>query len=45
MLQVKIQSFSYSEKEILKNVAFALEKGQHLAILGESGCGKSTLIS
>ena len=44
MLQVTINSFSYSEKEILKNIVFKLEKGKHLAILGESGCGKSTLL-
>jgi len=44
MLQVAIQSFSYSEKEILKNIIFNLDQGKHLAILGESGCGKSTLL-
>jgi len=44
MLQVAIKSFSYSEKEILKNIVFKLEKGKHLAVLGESGCGKSTLL-
>jgi iron(III) transport system ATP-binding protein len=44
MLKVTIDSFSYSEKEILKNISFSLKKGQHLALLGESGCGKSTLL-
>jgi ABC-type sulfate/molybdate transport systems ATPase subunit len=44
MLEVIITSFTYSENEILKNINFNLEKGQHLALLGESGCGKSTLL-
>ena len=44
MLEVTIKSFSYSEKEILKNIYLKLEQGKHLAILGESGCGKSTLL-
>ena len=44
MLTVDINSFSYSDKEILNNISFQLEKGKHLAILGESGCGKSTLL-
>jgi len=44
MLKVDIQSFSYSEKEILTNISFSLKKGEHLAVLGESGCGKSTLL-
>ncbi|WP_310993401.1 ABC transporter ATP-binding protein [Aequorivita marina] len=44
MLKVKVDSFSYSEKTILKNVTFTLKPGAHLSILGESGCGKSTLL-
>ena len=51
MLEVKIKSFRYVDisnkkegKEILKDLNFNLEKGKHLAILGESGCGKSTLL-
>lgn len=44
MLKVEIDSFSYSEKIILRNVAFTLKPGDHLSILGESGCGKSTLL-
>lgn len=44
MLHVKIVSFSYSEKIILKNIHFTLKPGEHLSILGESGCGKSTLL-
>lgn len=44
MLKVEIDSFSYSEKTILKKINFTLKPGEHLSILGESGCGKSTLL-
>lgn len=44
MLKVEIDSFSYSEKTILKNIHFTLKPGEYLSILGESGCGKSTLL-
>ncbi len=44
MLQVKINSFSYSQGTTLKNIHFGLKPGEHLSILGESGCGKSTLL-
>lgn len=44
MLKVEIDSFSYFEKTILKDIAFTLKPGEHLSILGESGCGKSTLL-
>jgi ABC-type Fe3+/spermidine/putrescine transport system ATPase subunit len=44
MLKVEIDSFSYSEKTILKNIHFTFKPGEHLSILGESGCGKSTLL-
>ena len=47
MLQATIHSFSYpntSETLVLENIAFSLQSGEHLSILGESGCGKSTLL-
>lgn len=44
MLKAEIISFSYTDQEVLSNLSFSLEKGEHLAILGESGCGKSTLL-
>ncbi len=44
MLKVKINSFSYSKKIILRDIHFTLKPGEHFSILGESGCGKSTLL-
>lgn len=44
MLKVAIDSFSYDQSEILKDIHFSSEKGEHIAVLGESGCGKSTLL-
>ncbi len=44
MLQVQNISFGYTEKTIIHDIAFHVEKGQNIAIIGESGCGKSTLL-
>ena len=44
MLEVKNISFKYSDASVLSAVSFTLEKGEHLAIMGESGSGKSTLL-
>ena len=44
MLHVQIDSFSYEDIEILKDISLSLEAGEHLSILGESGSGKSTLL-
>lgn len=44
MLKVNIHSFSYVQDEILKDIQFQLEEGEHMAVLGESGCGKSSLL-
>lgn len=44
MLQVHQIFFSYHSDLILKAINFKLNRGNHLAIIGESGCGKSTLL-
>lgn len=44
MLKVSIPSFKYRTDEILSAIAFTVQPGEHLAVLGESGCGKSTLL-
>ena len=36
-------SFSYEEKQILKDISLKFEKGCYNVVVGESGCGKSTL--
>ncbi|AWG21516.1 ABC transporter ATP-binding protein [Flavobacterium faecale] len=44
MLQVQNISFAYTDKPVIQNISFAIEKGQNIAVIGESGCGKSTLL-
>ena len=44
-LKVDDISFSYDGKRsVLKNVSFALPKGETIAVVGAYGCGKSTLL-
>lgn len=35
----------YSEKEVLKNISFALKQGEFICLCGPNGSGKSTLLS
>ena len=42
-LSVRSLSFSYGEREVLKDVSFELLPGQSVAIVGRTGSGKSTL--
>ena len=44
MLKVRIESFTYSDQQILKELNFIIDSNEHLAVLGESGAGKSTLL-
>ncbi|WP_455718106.1 ABC transporter ATP-binding protein [Anaerosporobacter sp.] len=44
-IEVKDVSFSYGDKEILKNANFVIEKGKKYLIKGVSGAGKSTLMN
>lgn len=45
-LSVKINDFSYanSEKIVLKNADFSIDKPEMIYLVGKSGCGKSTLL-
>ena len=36
-------TFSYENREVLKNVSFTIEKGETVALVGPSGGGKSTI--
>ena len=42
-MKIKNLSFSYGDREVLKNVSFSAEHGQFLSVLGPNGVGKSTL--
>lgn len=37
-------SFSYANKELIKDFSFTLQRGDKIALVGPNGCGKSTLI-
>lgn len=42
-IAVKNLSFSYGERQVLKDVSFQAEYGEFLSVLGPNGVGKSTL--
>ncbi|MDM5436492.1 ATP-binding cassette domain-containing protein [Bacillus hominis] len=43
-IQIKDLSFSYKDKQIIKNLSINIPVGKHIAVVGKSGCGKSTLL-
>lgn len=44
MLRVENLSFSYDKLQVLESIDIRIQRGEHVAIIGESGCGKSTLL-
>lgn len=44
VIKVEELTFEYPDTAVLKNVSFALQKGDFLGIVGANGTGKSTLI-
>ena len=44
ILEVKNGSFSYGQREILRNISFGLEEQKIMTILGPNGVGKTTLL-
>lgn len=45
MVELKNLSFSYPNKEILKDVDLKISQGEFVSIIGENGSGKSTLMN
>jgi ABC-type Fe3+/spermidine/putrescine transport system ATPase subunit len=44
MLSIQNITFGYTQKKVIHNISFSVQKGQNIAVLGESGCGKSSLL-
>ena len=44
IIEVKNVSFSYGDKEVLKNITLNVHKGDYLGIMGPNGGGKTTLV-
>lgn len=45
MIEIKNLTFSYHDKNVLKNISLRVDNGEILGILGPNGSGKTTLIN
>ncbi len=44
MLLLDSLSFSYEQKEVLREISLTVSRGEAVALMGPSGCGKTTLL-
>lgn len=44
MIELRDISFSYGNKQVIKNLSFTAQKGELTAIIGPNGCGKTTTL-
>ncbi len=44
MIEFKNVTFSYGEKQVLKDFSLEIKEGEHICFFGESGKGKTTLL-
>jgi NitT/TauT family transport system ATP-binding protein len=44
MIEMKNVTFSYDEKNVLKDFSLAVNKGETVCLFGSSGCGKTTVL-
>ena len=44
VLIISDMSFSYSERELIKNLSLTVRRGERVLVLGQNGSGKSTLM-
>ena len=44
LVEVQNVTFSYDERQVLKDINLVVPQGKVVAIMGLSGCGKTTLL-